>query len=437
MTSSSSTDSTSAAENSGQQTISLRVLSSLSDVAPEAWDSVANPGWRLSGSGTLQKRQSKGLLDDLTSALDIEVNPASEEISFNPFLSHAFLDALESSGCATGDTGWLPRHLILEDETGTVLGAVPAYLKSHSQGEYVFDHGWADAFYRAGGEYYPKLQISVPFTPATGRRFLTGAGVNREAGLQALAAGLVQLCKRTGASSVHSTFLTEAEWTTLGELGYLQRTDQQFHWENNGYDSFDNFLADLASRKRKAIRKERREALCAEGIEVEWITGRDLTEAHWDAFYKFYMDTGSRKWGRPYLNRNFFSLINERLAEQTLLVLARRNGRYIAGALNFMGSETLFGRHWGCTEHHPFLHFELCYYQAIDFAIDRGLKRVEAGAQGAHKLARGYMPATTYSAHWIAHEGLHQAVADYLEQERFAVERENEALAEHAPFKKG
>ncbi|MES0808452.1 GNAT family N-acetyltransferase [Roseibium sp. SCPC15] len=437
MTSSSSTDTPDAAGNSGQQTISLRVLSSLSDVTPEAWDKIANPGWHLTGRGTLKKSRPSDPHGDLVGALDLDFNPLSEDTAFNPFLSHAFLDSLESSGCATGDTGWLPRHMILEDETGTVLGAVPAYLKSHSQGEYVFDHGWADAFYRAGGEYYPKLQISVPFTPATGRRFLTGPSVNREAGLQALAAGLVQLCKRTGASSVHSTFLTEPEWTTLGELGYLQRTDQQFHWENNGYDCFDDFLTDLASRKRKAIRKERREALCAEGIEVEWITGSDLTEAHWDAFFKFYMDTGSRKWGRPYLNRDFFSLINERLAEQTLLVLAKRNGRYIAGALNFMGSETLFGRHWGCTEHHPFLHFELCYYQAIDFAIDRGLKRVEAGAQGAHKLARGYMPATTYSAHWIAHEGLHQAVADYLERERFAIERENEALVEHAPFKKG
>ncbi|MCX2723115.1 GNAT family N-acetyltransferase [Roseibium salinum] len=418
-------------------TVSLRLLSSLKDVQADAWDQVANPGWRLSGRGLLQRDECSAGLSDLTLALGGDAGPAPEETPFNPFLSHAFLEALERAGCATSSTGWLPRHMLLEDRAGTVLGAVPAYLKSHSQGEYVFDHGWADAFYRAGGEYYPKLQISVPFTPATGRRFLTGPGVNREAGLQALAAGLVQVCQRTGASSVHATFLTKAEWDTLGELGYLRRTDQQFHWENSGYDSFDGFLANLASRKRKAIKKERREALSAEGIEVEWVTGSDLTEAHWDTFFTFYMDTGSRKWGRPYLNRKFFSLINERLADRTLLVLAKRNGRYIAGALNFIGSETLFGRHWGCTEHHPFLHFELCYYQAIDFAIARGLKRVEAGAQGAHKLARGYLPTTTYSAHWIAHEGLHDAVADFLEHERIAVERENEALAEHAPFKKG
>ena len=419
-----------------QDAVTLRILSSLKDISAADWDRVANPGWRLSGAGILEK-QAPGLPeDDLSGLITSKDEAVSEETDFNPFLSHAFLEALETSGCATSETGWLPRHMVLQESSGVIIGAVPAYLKSHSQGEYVFDHGWADAFYRAGGDYYPKLQISVPFTPATGRRFLTAAGISREAGLQALAAGLVQVCQRSGASSVHATFLTRPEWDNLGELGYLRRTDQQFHWENQGYDNFEDFLADLASRKRKAIRKERREALKAEGLEVEWVTGKDLTEAHWDAFYSFYMDTGSRKWGRPYLNRTFFSLINERLAERTLLVLAKRDGRYIAGALNFIGSETLFGRHWGCTEHHPFLHFELCYYQAIDFAIARGLKRVEAGAQGAHKLARGYLPTTTYSAHWIAHEGLNDAVADFLEHERRAVERENEALAEHAPFRK-
>ncbi len=442
MSSSHSEESKDPDADGGGPTASLRILSSLNDVSSDAWDAVANPGWKLSEGGALEKTDQchlpgQSTASELASLLESEVELFSEDKSFNPFLSHSFLYSLEESGCATNATGWLPRHMLLEDETGAVLGAVPAYLKSHSQGEYVFDHSWADAFYRAGGDYYPKLQISVPFTPATGRRFLIGPGINREAGLQALAAGLVQVCQRTGASSVHATFLTKGEWDGLGELGYLQRTDQQFHWENHGYESFDEFLTDLASRKRKAIKKERREALCADGIEVEWVTGPDLTEAHWDAFYGFYMDTGSRKWGRPYLNRNFFSLINERLAERTLLILAKRHGRYIAGALNFIGSETLFGRHWGCCEDHPFLHFELCYYQAIDFAIANGLKRVEAGAQGAHKLARGYLPATTYSAHWIAHEGLHQAVADYLEQERFAVERENEALADQAPFKKG
>jgi hypothetical protein len=437
MTSSQSEDGSNPEGSGAREAVTLRILSSLGDVPASAWDQVANPGWTLSGRGHLTRDPTCSSDSDLARALGSDVDPVSEEIDFNPFLSHAFLEALEASGCATAETGWLPRHMVLEEGPGKISGAVPAYLKSHSQGEYVFDHGWADAFYRAGGEYYPKLQISVPFTPATGRRFLTGTGINREAGLQALAAGLVQVCQRTGASSVHATFLTKPEWDSLGALGYLQRTDQQFHWENQDYDSFDAFLADLASRKRKAIKKERREALSADGIEVEWVTGSDLTEAHWDAFYAFYMDTGSRKWGRPYLNRTFFSLINERLAERTLLVLAKRHGRYIAGALNFIGSETLFGRHWGCTEHHPFLHFELCYYQAIDFAIQHGLKRVEAGAQGAHKLARGYLPKTTYSAHWIAHEGLHDAVADFLEHERMAVERENEALAEHAPFRKG
>ncbi|MBN9670102.1 GNAT family N-acetyltransferase [Roseibium aggregatum] len=420
-----------------QPTYSLRIVTSLKDVAAADWDRVANPGWRLTGRGLLEKDPHCTPLGELAGLVEDNLHPLSQEKSFNPFLSYDFLEALEASGCATNETGWYARHTLLMDDEGLVLGAVPAYLKSHSKGEYVFDHGWADAFYRAGGDYYPKLQISVPFTPATGRRFLTGPGINREAGLQALAAGLVQVCQRHNASSVHATFLTKPEWDALGELGYLQRTDQQFHWENKGYESFEDFLADLASRKRKAIKKERREALSTEGLEVEWVTGSDLTEAHWDAFYSFYMDTGSRKWGRPYLNREFFSLINERLAERTLLVLAKRDGRYVAGALNFIGSETLFGRHWGCTEHHPFLHFELCYYQAIDFAIAKGLQRVEAGAQGAHKLARGYLPTTTYSAHWIAHEGLHEAVADYLEHERRAVERENEALAENAPFKKG
>ncbi|MEP1934862.1 MAG: GNAT family N-acetyltransferase [Roseibium sp.] len=439
MTSSSSTESgtpETSQENDGDRTFSIRILSSLKDISAENWDSVANPGWQLSDRGTLQHHQMCEGETDLAGLTGSTDESYSEEVGFNPFLSHAFLDALETSNCATRSTGWMPRHMVLEDNSGTVLGAVPAYLKSHSQGEYVFDHIWADAFYRAGGDYYPKLQISVPFTPATGRRFLTGPGINREAGIQALAAGLVQVCQRTGASSVHATFLTKPEWGSLGELGYLQRTDQQFHWENNNYTDFDDFLSSLASRKRKAIKKERREALSAEGIEIEWITGSDLTEAHWDAFYDFYIDTGTRKWGSPYLTRDFFSLINERLAERTLLVLAKRNDRYIAGALNFIGSETLFGRHWGCTEHHPFLHFELCYYQAIDFAIQHGLKRVEAGAQGAHKLARGYLPITTHSAHWIAHEGLHEAVADYLEQERRAVDRENRALTKQAPFKK-
>lgn len=430
-------------ETTDERTATLRILSGMEDVAADDWNSVANPGWQLGAAGHLMRdpaiESECQLLESFSEpgeSISEAEESASEETSFNPFISHEFLSALEDAGCATGDTGWQPRHLLLQSASGEVWGAAPAYLKFHSQGEYVFDHGWADAFYRAGGEYYPKLQIAVPFTPATGRRFLISPRIDWHAGLQALASGLVQVCQRSGASSAHITFLTKREWDALGGMGYLQRTDQQFHWENRDYGSFDDFLTDLASRKRKAIKKERREAASA-GIDIEWVTGTDLTEAHWDAFYRFYQDTGSRKWGSPYLNRRFFSVVSERLAERILLVMAKREGRYIAGALNFIGSDTLFGRNWGCTEHHPFLHFELCYYQAIDFAIQNGLKRVEAGAQGAHKLARGYLPTTTRSAHWIVHPGLRDAVADYLEHEREAVERENEALTEHGPFRKG
>ncbi|WP_346895244.1 GNAT family N-acetyltransferase [uncultured Roseibium sp.] len=423
-------------EHADEQAATLRILSGMEDVSADDWNSVANPGWLLGPGGRLTRDPAFESDYQLLESLSERQESVSEETSFNPFISHEFLSSLEETGCATGDTGWLPRHLLLQSATGDIWGAVPAYLKSHSQGEYVFDHGWADAFYRAGGEYYPKLQISVPFTPATGRRLFVSPRIDWETGMQALASGLVQICERSGASSTHITFLTEREWDALGDMGYLQRTDQQFHWENRDYEHFDDFLTDLASRKRKAIKKERREAVSA-GIEIEWVTGADLTEAHWDAFFHFYQDTGARKWGRPYLNRKFFSLVSERLAERILLVMAKREGRYIAGALNLIGSDTLFGRNWGCTEHHPFLHFELCYYQAIDFAIQTGLKRVEAGAQGAHKLARGYLPVTTRSAHWIVHPGLRDAVADYLEHEREAVERENEALTEHGPFRKG
>ena len=413
---------------------SLRILSSLGDIPAEIWDSVANPGWRQCPDGRIEPDPAFAAQQELLETLTLDSEPISTDLSYNPFISHTFLNTLEESGCAGLETGWMPRHLVLESGNGKIWGAVPAYLKNHSQGEYVFDHGWADAFHRAGGEYYPKLQISVPFTPATGRRFLISPTIDPESGLKAMASGLVEVCKRSGASSVHATFLTQAEWESLGAIGYLQRTDQQFHFENSGYETFDDFLNALTSRKRKAIRRERREALSA-GLDIEWITGSDLTEAHWDAFHTFYMDTGSRKWGRPYLNRRFFSLIGERMADQILLVLAKRDGNYIAGALNFIGSDTLFGRNWGCTEHHPFLHFELCYYQAIDFAIEKGLKRVEAGAQGAHKLARGYLPQKTYSAHWIAHEGLSDAVANYLDHERHAIDQENQQLSDHAPFK--
>ncbi|WP_235974912.1 GNAT family N-acetyltransferase [Stappia albiluteola] len=414
----------------------LRVVSSLAEVPANVWDGLANPGWkleprgRLAPAGSLSESGSEVLESDCEGAESPRQVPA-----FNPFISHAFLSALEESGCATQKTGWLGQHLLLEEIGGPVHAALPCYLKNHSQGEYVFDHGWADAFFRAGGNYYPKLQCSVPFTPATGRRFLTGPTIDRKAAIRALSGGLAELCRHTHASSAHITFMTEEEWEILGEEDYLLRTDQQFHWENEGYGNFDDFLAALASRKRKQIRKERREALEA-GIEIEWVTGTDLTEAHWDAFYAFYMDTGSRKWGRPYLNRLFFSLLSEKLADRVLLIMAKRDGRPIAGALNLIGSDTLFGRNWGCLEDHPFLHFEVCYYQAIEFAISRGLKRVEAGAQGAHKLARGYLPTITRSAHWIAHGGLRRAVADYLEHERAAVQVESEVLSEHSPFRK-
>ena len=354
----------------------------------------------------------------------------------NPFITHAFLKALEDSGSATADTGWLPQHLLLEDSGGTLIGGMPCYLKSHSQGEYVFDHGWADAYERAGGRYYPKLQASIPFTPVTGKRLLVRPGAEQKEREALLLQAALQVADRLGVSSLHITFPTRAEWRLAGELGFLQRTDQQFHWRNENYRSFDEFLAALISRKRKAIRKERREAL-AGGIEIEWVTGSDLTEAHWDAFFAFYMDTGSRKWGMPYLTRACFSLLGQTMADRILLVLAKHSGRYVAGALNVIGPDALYGRYWGGLEDHPFLHFEVCYYQAIEFAIAHKLGRVEAGAQGAHKLARGYLPSETYSAHYIADPGLRRAVADYLKRERRAVAREIALLGEESPYRNG
>ena len=353
----------------------------------------------------------------------------------NPFISHAFLKALEDSGSAVRATGWLPRHLLLEEGNGTLLGVMPCYLKSHSQGEYVFDHGWADAYARAGGDYYPKLQVSVPFTPVPGRRLLVRSGQGEGERQALLLQAAVQVSARLGVSGLHITFLTEQEWQLGGELGFLKRTDQQFHWQNEGYSSFDEFLGALASRKRKAVRKERREALTA-GIAIEWVTGHELTETHLDAFFAFYMDTGSRKWGTPYLTRECFSLLRDSMADKMLLVLAKRAGRYIAGALNFIGADTLYGRYWGGIEDHPFLHFEICYYQAIDFAIQHRLARVEAGAQGAHKLARGYLPSETYSVHYIADPALRRAIADYLKRERRAVSREIAVLSEDSPYRK-
>lgn len=386
-------------------TLTLRVETSISSIAPERWAELS--GTRRGG-----------------------VAP------FNPFLSHAFLSSLEESGSASSKTGWRGHHLLLEDASGRLIGAVPGYLKSHSQGEYVFDHSWADAFERAGGQYYPKIQCAIPFTPATGPRLLTGA-TDDVAMLQAtLAAGLAEVTRQSGVSSAHVTFLPETEITAFEEAGFLHRTDQQFHFINKGYASHEEFLGELSSAKRKNLRKERRQAL-ENGITIDWLTGHDLTEDIWDQFFTFYMDTGSRKWGRPYLNRRFYSLIGERMADDILLVMAKREGRYIAGAINFIGEDTLFGRHWGCIEDHAFLHFEVCYHQAIDFALANGLKRVEAGAQGEHKLARGYLPVTTHSAHYIAHPGLRRAVADYLKQERRQVEYTGEVLTEHSPFRKG
>lgn len=353
----------------------------------------------------------------------------------NPFVSYAFLQALEESGTVGPGTGWHPQHLVLEQPGGAVAGVMPLYAKTHSQGEYVFDHAWADALHRVGGEYYPKLQGAVPFTPVPGRRFLARPGPNAEEAEKLLARAAVAVADRVGASSVHVTFLTEGEWKRLGAEGFLRRTGQQFHWRNEGYRTFDDFLTTLASRKRKAIRKERAEA--QSGLEIFSVSGAETTEAHWDAFFDFYMDTGSRKWGRPYLNRTFFSILGQRLADRCLLVFARREGRLVAGALNLIGGDCLFGRYWGAVEHHPFLHFELCYYQAIDYAIAHGLSRVEAGAQGEHKLARGYLPETTYSLHWLADPRLEAAVARYLKEERAEISEINMILREHGPFKRG
>lgn len=355
--------------------------------------------------------------------------------AYNPFISHAFLSSLEDSGCVSRASGWRSQFLRLEDENGQLLAAAPSYLKGHSQGEYVFDHGWANAFEQAGGSYYPKLQLSVPFTPVTGPRLLYSQDANPSAARQALAQGIRQLTERLGVSSAHVTFLPEDELPALVEAGFLHRIDQQFHFLNQGYDNYDDFLSTLQSRKRKALKKERREALDND-ITIEQLTGAELTESVWDDFFDFYTDTGNRKWGRPYLNRRFFSLIGERMPQDILLVMARRNGRYIAGAINFIGSDRLFGRNWGCIEDHPFLHFEVCYHQAIDFAIAHRLAVVEAGAQGEHKLARGYVPVTTHSAHFIAHDGFRKAVEDYLQAERRDVAGMGDLLQTHTPFRK-
>ncbi|GAN76327.1 GNAT family N-acetyltransferase [Acidisphaera rubrifaciens] len=349
----------------------------------------------------------------------------------NPFVSHAFLLALEDSGSAGARTGWLPQHAALRDGAGALIGVAPMYAKSHSYGEYVFDHGWANAFERAGGDYYPKLQVAVPFSPVPGPRLL----VRAPAAAPALAQALVQACTELKLSSVHVTFCTEAEWGTLGEAGWLQRIGMQFHWENAGYGSFDDFLGALSSRKRKVLRRERRDANAA-GLTFRALRGSEITSRHWDAFHRFYRATVDRKWGSAYLTRGFFTLLSERLGDRVVLMVAEDRGKPVAGALNLAGSETLYGRNWGCEGEYPFLHFELCYYRAIDFAIEHGLKRVEAGAQGQHKIQRGYLPRATYSAHWIAHRGLSRAVGAFLDEERPAMLAEMAALAEESPFRK-
>lgn len=401
---------------SGEKNTRLRVnlMPSMTAIEPVAWNACANPAEFPTGD-------PQGL-----------PLPA-----YNPFISHEFLLALEESGSATMETGWAPAHLTVTDDSDVLLGVMPAYVKSHSQGEYVFDYAFADALERAGHEYYPKVQVSVPFTPATGRRFLTRPGPDAERARLALAQGLLGLVGQLEASSAHVTFMTKEEqaFLTGSKLGFLPRTDIQFHWENDcGWTDFEDFLGSLASRKRKALKRERRDSL-ADGITMEWVTGKDITEAHWDAFWQFYQDTGSRKWGSPYLTRDFFSRIGAVMADRVLLIFALRGGREVAGALNFIGGDTLFGRYWGCIEEHPFLHFETCYYQAVDFALQYGLKRVEAGAQGGHKLARGYRPALTYSAHAFVHPGLQRAAEEFLKRERREISHAREELNAEAPFR--
>jgi hypothetical protein len=371
----------------------VRVLSSVGESDPAEWDA-------LSGGG-------------------------------NPFVTHAFLSAMEDSRSVGERSGWQPAPLVIDGPDGRLAGALPAYVKSHSQGEYVFDHSWADAWHRAGGAYYPKLQIAAPFTPATGPRILT-----REPALATpLLRAAQQLCAQNGLSSAHATFIAPEQVALFEQAGWMLREDIQFHWENRGYASFDDFLAALSSRKRKDIRKER--AAAQEGVAIRMLRGADILAEHWDAFWHFYQDTGARKWGHPYLTRSAFTLLSERMADRILLILAFVNGVAVAGALNFIGADTLYGRYWGALTDKPFLHFELCYYQAIDAAIALGLGRVEAGAQGGHKLARGYEPVRTVSAHYIVHDGFRDAVAEFLDRERAGVEGEQLYLGARTPFRKG
>jgi hypothetical protein len=403
------------------QNLVIRIARSMAEIDRRQWNACANPLAPASAGA------AAGAAHDA---------PAdAREERFNPFITHEFLHCLESSGAVGARAGWAPMHVLVETGEGQLVAAAPTYLKSHSLGEYVFDHGWAEAYEQAGGRYYPKLQVAVPFTPATGRRLLVRPGAEEAAHRASLVAGLRALCGKAHASSIHVTFLTRPEWEALGAAGFLQRTGKQFHFFNRGYATFEDFLGSLASRKRKMVRRERKDALGA-GIEIERLTGRAIGEAHWDAFFAFYMDTGARKWGRPYLTRRFFSEVGAALGEHILLVMARRGGRYIAGAINFIGQDALYGRNWGAIEEHPFLHFEVCYYQAIEFAIERRLARVEAGAQGEHKLARGYAPVPIYSGHDISDGRFARAVADYLVHEREQVAEAIGVHAEHVPYRK-
>ena len=377
--------------------VSVKVFGSIAEVAEAEWDACAGTG--------------------------------------NPFVSHAFLDVAERSGSAAPETGWLARHIGIEDGEGRLIGAAPCYLKSHSYGEYVFDWGWAEAFERAGGRYYPKLQVSVPFTPVAGPRLLVRPGEDAPRMRSLLTAGLIELARQHGVSSLHVTFCEEDEWRALGAAGLLQRMGQQFHWLNRGYETFEDFLAALSSRKRKAIRKERREANEG-GVVIETLTGDALEERHMDAFYRFYLDTVERKWAHAYLTAEFFQLLRERMADKVVLVMASGGGGFVGGALNLLGGDTLYGRNWGCAERFRMLYFEACFYRAIDFAIARGLARVEAGAQGPHKIQRGYLPSPTYSAHWVREPRFRDAVENFLGQERGMVRHEMDALTERGPYRK-
>ncbi|WP_395777097.1 GNAT family N-acetyltransferase [Aquidulcibacter sp.] len=377
----------------------IKIVNSIADVARETWDGLANPAG----------------------------------VPFDPFLSWDFLQALEESGCATSFTGWGGRHLLCLDGAQNVVGLVPLWLKSHSQGEYIFDHNFADAWQRAGGRWYPKLTSAVPFTPVPGRRLLVKPDENAGLIRVALISALEQIGAQSGLATVQVNFAKDEDLAALDSCKWLLREDRQFHFFNPGYQSFDDFLAELSSDKRKNLRKERAKA--KEGIEIVRLTGSEILEVHWDHFFECYQDTGARKWGTPYLNRRFFSLLGERMADRLVLILAKEGDRFIASALNFLGSDTIFGRWWGRLEDRPFLHFELCYYQAIDEAIERGLARVEAGAQGGHKLARGYVPVSTWQASWIADRGLRSAIADYLKHERASIADDTHWLKERTPFR--